>query len=122
MNYRPGRRIAVRYAARVTWPDRSVTEETLVATASRGGEAPTGIPVDLAGGTIGVWRWPDDPSLPGLRRATDASYVRGLLDEIGGPPGQLALSTRSYWPGRRAVIEAAIPSQKLSFDPTSGRL
>lgn len=110
----------MRYAARVAWPNLSVTDETLVATATGAGGSASGIPVDLAGDTVGVWRWPDDPFLPGLLRATDPSYVRALLDDAGGPPGPLTLSTRAYWPGRRAVIEVAIPSQKLRFDPASG--
>jgi hypothetical protein len=69
-----------------------------------------------------VWRWPDDPALPGIRAATDPAYVRGLLDELGAPPGPVTLTRRSYWPGRRAVIQAALASDKLRFDPAAGRI
>ncbi|MEA2474519.1 MAG: hypothetical protein QOE06_2434 [Thermoleophilaceae bacterium] len=122
VNYSPGKRIAVRYAARVAWPDGSVSNETLVGTERVGGPPSESAHVEVAGTTIGVWRWPDDPRLPGLRPATKAVYVRGLLDEMGVPPGPINLSFRAYWPGRRAVIQAAFTPRRLSFDPASGRL
>lgn len=109
VNYRPRSRIAVRYSARVAWPDGSVTDEVVAARQRRDGE-------------LTVWRWPDDPDLPGIRAATDPAYVRGLLDEIGAPAGAVTLTRRSYWPGRRAVIQAALASDKLRFDPAAGSI
>ena len=97
VNYRPARRIAVRYLARVDWPGGRVSEETLVATA-RADDVP-----------VTAWRWPDDPRLPGARPATDAGFVRGLLDAGDAPAGPLELTYRSYWPGRRAVLQARAP-------------
>jgi aminoglycoside phosphotransferase len=122
VNYSPGRRIAVRYSARVAWPDGRVGDTTLVATERTGGPPSGSTPVEVAGTTIGVWRWPDDPRLPGIRSAIDPGYVRGLLDELGAPPGEPKLSSRAYWPGKRAVVQAVIASSKLSFDPSAGRL
>lgn len=94
MNYRPGRRIAVRYRARVVWPDGRTTRTTIVATARAGGRTET-------------WRWPHDPQLPGARQATDPAFVGDLIGEPGIP---LELSYRSYWPGRRAVLQAVDPA------------
>ncbi|MEA2396757.1 MAG: hypothetical protein QOK25_313, partial [Thermoleophilaceae bacterium] len=37
-------------------------------------------------------------------------------------PGRIHLATKSYWPGRRAVMEATIPSRGLRFDRERGRL
>ena len=96
MNYRPGRRMSVRYRARVAWPGGRVTRTTLVASAQPGREP-------------AVWRWPDDPQLPGARPATDPEFVRGLP---GVPRDAVELSYRSYWPGRRAVLQG--------LDPASG--
>jgi aminoglycoside phosphotransferase len=122
VNYTPGRRIAVRYSARVAWPNGRVRDETLVAMSRSGGPPSGSIPVEVAGTTVGVWRYPDDPRLPGIRAAIDPKYVRGLLDGLGAAPGELRLSYRAYWPTRRAVVQATIPSRKLSFDPAAGKL
>lgn len=120
--YTPGSRIAVRYSARVAWPGGRTTHVTLAATERSGGPPEGSVPVEVAGTTVGVWRWPLDPRLPGLRRATDSGFVRGLLDEFGAPPGPINLSYAAYWPGRRAVIQAVIPQRGLRFDPATGKL
>ena len=122
VNYLPGRRIAVRYSARIAWPGGHTSDTTLVATERPNGPPSGSIPVEVAGTTVGVWRWPNDPRLPGLRSAIDRTYVRGLLEEMGVAAGELKLNYRAYWPGRRAVIQAVIPSRKLSFDPAAGRI
>jgi aminoglycoside phosphotransferase len=95
VNYSPGRRIAVRYSARVAWPGARITTETIAALERRNGHG------------LSVWRWPDDPALPGIRAATDPARVADLLD------GPAELTRRSYWPGRRAVIEARGPGRTL---------
>lgn len=95
VNYSPGRRIAVRYSARVAWPGTRVTTETIAALERRADPA------------LSVWRWPDDPALPGIRAATDPARFAELLD------GPVELARRSYWPGRRAVIEARGPGRSL---------
>jgi aminoglycoside phosphotransferase len=94
VNYRPGRRIAVRYRAEVSWPGGRTSTRTLVARASAAQPEPV------------AWLWPDDPRLPGARPATDADFVRSLIEPDEVPPGPLELSYRSYWPGRRAVLQA----------------
>ena len=121
VNYRPGSRIAVRYSARVAWPRGETTDETLVAATSRRGAPRGSHAVSVAGSDVGVWRWPDDPRLPGLRPALDPDFVRGLLGPAA-PQRPFELARRTYWPGNRSVIQAVVPTAKLSFDPASGRL
>ena len=60
-----------------------------------------------------VWRFPDDPDLPGLAAATDDRQVRALLDRCGTDPGPVELRVRSYRPGRRAVVEVRTPAARL---------
>jgi hypothetical protein len=57
---------------------------------------------------VAVWRFPNDPYLPGLPSALSAERVRELLDELDGPPGTVALRTRAYRPTRRAVVEVEV--------------
>jgi phosphotransferase family enzyme len=120
--YRPGERITVRYWGRVRWANGKASNTTLVATERRAGPPDGTTHVETAGTTVGVWQWPYDPWLPGLRAATDPKYVRQLLDAYGAPPGRLYLRTMSYWPGRRAVTQVTIPSRKLRLDAERGRL
>ncbi len=57
---------------------------------------------------VAVWRFPNDPYLPGLPSALSPERVRELLDELGGPVGGIALRTRAYRPTRRAVVEVEV--------------
>ncbi|HET9441880.1 MAG TPA: hypothetical protein VFO65_01085, partial [Acidimicrobiales bacterium] len=106
VDHRPDRFTMVQYRADVEWPDGTTSTETF---AAAGGERmPTeGAAVFADGSTrVAVWRWPCDPSLPGLAEALDARKVASLLDDLGIGGGALQLRARSYRPGRRAVIEA----------------
>jgi len=68
----------------------------------------------LAGDPAGrVWRFPDDPALPGLAAATDDARVRALLDRCDVDPGPVELRVRSYRAGRRAVVEVRTPAVRL---------
>jgi aminoglycoside phosphotransferase len=62
---------------------------------------------------VEVWRFPDDPGLPGLQAATDEARVRALLDRCGVEPGPVELRLRRYRPGRRAVVEVGTPAVRL---------
>ena len=62
---------------------------------------------------VSVWRFPDDPDLPGLAAATDDRQVRALLDRCGSDPGPVELRVRSYRPGRRAVVEVRTAASRL---------
>ena len=60
------------------------------------------------GDRIAVWRFPNDPFLPGLPSAVHFGRVRELLDAVNGPPGTVGLRTRAYRPTRRAVVEVTV--------------
>jgi hypothetical protein len=101
--YRPGEEASVRYAATVSWAGGAPLAETIVAVTHVEGP-PAGTLVVAAGDlTVGVFRYPHDPALPGLPIATSALAVAGQLG-IAGPT--VRLSVRTYRPGRRAVIHA----------------
>jgi Phosphotransferase enzyme family len=112
--HKPGRRLVARFAARVRWGARE-TDESLVAITDVGGP-PVGCAVVGDGTrTIGVWRWPFDPYLPGLPSAVEPDRVREVIAELGGEPGPVRLTPMAYRPGRRAVIRAVIGDQVLYF-------
>jgi hypothetical protein len=83
-------------------------ESLVIAHVSRRG-VPDGATV-LSDGDVDVhvWTFPFDPYLPGLPSATAPARVRELLDEVGGPPGEVSLYTVSYRPSRRAVVEVTV--------------
>ena len=67
---------------------------------------------------VAVWVYPDDPDLPGLRRAAFPSSVAEILtrsDAAGGPvqPDEVSLDMIGYRPRRRAVIRARIAHPQL---------
>jgi hypothetical protein len=57
---------------------------------------------------VAVWRFPNDPYLPGLPSAIAPERVRELLDALDGPSGAVSLHTRAYRPSRRAVVEVTV--------------
>ena len=104
VHHQPGRATTVQYRADVERADGSQTTETIVAVT--GDRIPAGAAVLDDGTTeVGVWVWPFDPSLPGLRSALDPAYTANLLDDLGVGSGAVALRVRAYRPGRRAVVE-----------------
>lgn len=101
----PARSTVVQYRAEMAWRDRPPTSETVVA--ATGSRMPTGAAVLDDGTTkVALWRWPVDPSLPGLTAALDRDRVSALLDDQGVDGGAIQLRVRAYRPGRRAVVEA----------------
>jgi hypothetical protein len=93
-------------------PGRSTTATWEVRLRDRDGERAEvlGLRVPAGGAAAQVWRFPDDPDLPGLAAATDDGRVRALLDRCGVDPGPVDLRVRSYRPGRRAVVEVRTPA------------
>ena len=103
--YRPGRSASVRYAATVAWGGAAPVGETFVAIVDADGP-PAGTLVLTAGDlAVGLFRYPDDPGLPGLRPAVIAPEVAGRL---GVAPDRVALDLKTYRPGRRAVVRVQI--------------
>lgn len=112
VRYVPGKSVVVQYSANMTWADGRSGNETLIA--SSGIALPVEVPVvEIDGASIGVWRFPHDPFLPGLPSAVDTTKVRSLLARLGAPDQTTRIRTRAYRPGRRAVVEAVTPSTRI---------
>jgi hypothetical protein len=108
VHHRVGRSLSALYAAQASTPQGGPRDLAVVAHVDRL-PVPAG-PVEVAVGDVpvSVWRFPDDPFLPGLPAATSAARVRELLDQLGVGPGEVELEVRSYRPSRRAVIEVSV--------------
>lgn len=111
VTYRPGRDATVRLAATVRRDGAEVREGWVL---SAGGTPPSGAHVlEGAAGQVAAWRVRDDPDLPGLRSALDATAVAGLLTALGLSPEGLSLQLVSVRPRRRAVVEIRTSSARL---------
>ena len=89
--YRPGRRAVAAYVAERRW-EQWVAEETFAIEL-------------LAGGEERVFRFPDDPYLPGLAVAADAAHAQSLLPRhVALRPQRLRVETARYRPSVRAVL------------------
>lgn len=106
VDHRPGSRTTVSYAARVRWPDGTVTDETFGACS---GALPAGVACLTDGSTtVGMWRFPLDPDLPALATACDQERMRRLAADLGlreHGTEAVRLRVRAYRPRRRAVVE-----------------
>lgn len=101
--------VRVRYVGQVRRADGGLRTEVFVA--ATGDRIPAGAAV-LAGEfggvpvEVGVWRWPQDPALPGLGVATRPDGLAELLGQAGlTAPAAPRVSVRAYRPGQRAVLE-----------------
>ena len=61
--------------------------------------------VEVGGGTVHCWPFPQDPYLPGLPAAVRVADAAALLRRQGHDTVRPAIRTRSYRPTRRAVVE-----------------
>lgn len=99
------------YAVKVRWSDGRIHDETFAACT---GQLPDqAMVLDDGDDRVAVWRFPNDPDLPGLAAATDAHAVAALLDDFGLGSGPVRLLVRAYRPRRRAVVEAIGRSGRL---------
>jgi aminoglycoside phosphotransferase (APT) family kinase protein len=120
VDYTPGSEIRASYRATVEYR-RSAREEIIVALARQGDPPRRSIPSEAGGMPIGVWRFPDDPSLPGLKYAMDHAYVDALLAELGLAAPEFELDLRSYSPRSRAVVAVTVQKRsRLVFTPGVG--
>lgn len=111
VRYSPGAVCVVQYRVNVDW-GRDQTSETFVA--SHGLETDGDVvQIEFDGLPISIWRYPQDPFLPGLVAASDPKRVANLLADLGAQKQQIRLRRRAYRPGRRAVIEAVAPKNRL---------
>lgn len=106
-------RVTASYRAKVQWRGSGVPRDERFG-AVTGTSLPPGVSVVGDGETsVGVWRLPFDPWLPGLAAAMDADAVAGMLSRFGTAGAWPRLRLRSYRPGRRAVVEANAGSTRL---------
>jgi len=106
VNHQPGRSTVVQYRVGMSRATGDATSETFVAATGDRIPAHGAAVFDDGSNQVAVWRWPQDPFLPGLSNALDPEMVGSLLDDLGVDGGTVQLRTRAYRPGRRAVIEA----------------
>ena len=107
--YQPGRLITVRYSIEVAGAPAPV-----VITAMHGAGMPAGgVRVSDGAGEVALWRFPDDPGLPGLALVLDAGALTGMLAVLGIHDGVPVATLRAHRPGRRAVVEVRTPHHRL---------
>lgn len=104
VSYRPGRRAIVRYNVTIEADDGSTSANTFTAWTGRPIPA-GGLRLSSGSGEVAVWRFPDDPWLPGLATAATPARTAALLGDIGLSDPAPIVAVRAYWPGRRAVFE-----------------
>ncbi|MEX1162833.1 MAG: phosphotransferase [Nitriliruptor sp.] len=109
---RVGRSLSALYAVRVLDGDDQAHDLAIVAHVDRKSVPDGPVEVTVDGVSVWVWRFPNDPFLPGLPSATSAGRVRELLDGLGVVPGRVGLEVRAYRPSRRAVIEVSIAGEE----------
>jgi hypothetical protein len=107
VHHRPGRSRSALYDATVA-VDGAERQVVLVTHTDTRGFPEDALVLEDGDAQAAVWRFPNDPYLPGLPSALSPERVRELLDQLGGPPGRLALRTRAYRPTRRAVVEVEV--------------
>ncbi len=103
--HQPRGTTTVTYHVEVARPSGERSRETVVA--RTGDRVPSGA-TELTNGlsSVAMWRWPDDPLLPGLSAALDTERVATLFGDLGIGGGACTLRVRAYRAGRRAVVEA----------------
>lgn len=108
----PERSTTATYHATVDWP-HGRQQELLGVSARAGGPASTDRRAEIfedGERRIAVWLYPDDPDLPGLRRAAYPATMAEVLTGVGLGPvvaEQLELEMVTYRPRRRAVLRVA---------------
>jgi aminoglycoside phosphotransferase len=108
VHHRVGRSFSALYAVRVTDADGADHDLAVVAHADRKPVPDGAVEVRVDEVPVWVWRFPNDPFLPGLPSATSAGRVRELLDQLGVAQGAVGLEIRAYRPARRAVVEVTL--------------
>lgn len=108
----PGSSITVTYRAEVTGGEASGPQEFV----AMAGSIPEGALVVSAGDeTVGVWRVPHDPGLPGLAAALDPRRAGEVLSALGAVTTRVRTRMRAYRAGRRSVVSVEGSEPGLFF-------
>lgn len=109
IRYDPGRSVTATFSVQVGGHDAPLT-----LTAYAGRMLPSSAAIVSEGASrIAVWRFPDDPELPGLKHATQPELLGTMLAEVGAKHPIRHIRTRSYRARRRAVIEVVTERHRL---------
>ena len=106
----PGQSTTATYQARVQW-QTGKRQELFGMSARANGPAMTDSRADIyvdGSREVAVWRYPDDPDLPGLLRAAYPEQMATIMSDLGLVDGgvsadQINLRMIGYRPRRRAV-------------------
>jgi len=117
VQYRPGSDVTVRYTAQVAWGGAPAKRETLVAGTTAHGTHPGAaiVTADTPAGRleVGVWRWPFDPVLTGLRTAVTPSSAAPLIGAADRREADVEVV--AYRPTDRAVVRVRHGHQTAYF-------
>ncbi len=112
VRYVPSRSITVQYRVDVVGEGGKPNRVMMVAMS--GIKVPPDVPVFAADGIeIAVWRFPNDPFLPGLAKVSDPEGAMALLAQLGAPTDTAQVRARAYRAGRRAVLEVTTPGAQI---------
>ena len=112
VRYVPSRSITVQFRVEVVWESGKPSREVMVAVS--GIDVPAEIPVFAADGMeVAVWRYPNDPFLPGLSAVHTPAGATEVLAQLGAPTDTVRIRTRAYRAGRRAVLEVTTPDARV---------
>jgi hypothetical protein len=106
----PGVSISVRYRTTIAGGAMPGVQHFVAVS----GRIPKGAAIVGSGDeTVGVWRVPFDPALPGLPAAVDNKRARQLLASLGADDGPVRTDLKAYRPGRRAVVSVEGPAHGI---------
>ena len=116
----PGQSTTATYQARVHWPTGE-RQELFGMSARASGPAMTDSRADIyvdGSREVAVWRYPDDPDLPGLSRAAYPEQMAAIISDLGLVDGrvsadQITLRMIGYRPRRRAVLCVEVANRRL---------
>lgn len=114
VHHRPGAGVSIGYTVHYTGPTGAVRDYVVASTSPQARSGDGVALLDDGVRQIRMWRRPFDPSLPGLRGASDPAVVRSWLDRAGlDVPGPVQVRSLSYRPTRRSVLRATSGDQMV---------
>lgn len=117
VQYRPATDLVVRYSADVDRIDGTTETVTLLAATTVNGAPPGTLPVEAVSAgqvmSVGVWKWPFDPSLSALSDAVTPHRAARMFENFLVAP--LDIEVVVYRPTERAVIKATDSTGRCAY-------